>query len=121
MRGLTVLYCALTAIAACVPTKHPEPGIPAVKKCPKWPVVTSAECTTITCDLTMQPMISDTSMSCANGFLMIVDKNPATGMLEVDVIAYSASCKDGVWYDDDAGMLLTPTPPNPPVYVGCVP
>lgn len=82
----------------------------------------------------MQPMISDTSMSCANGFLMIVDvsftillffkfsqpvydsiftpvpkespaifevlilqKNPATGMLEVDVIAYSASCKDGVW------------------------
>ncbi|KAF8371830.1 hypothetical protein PRIPAC_78259 [Pristionchus pacificus] len=79
----------------------------------------SAFCVAATpCNFAVPPMISETTITCGNGFIMFIDTDPATGALLAHPSDGEVTCVNGVW-TDIAGMPAVAVQLNPPVHLGC--
>ncbi|KAF8353720.1 hypothetical protein PRIPAC_95343 [Pristionchus pacificus] len=77
MRPPMLLACLLAVAAACIPTKHPEPGIPAVTPaCATIPLADAVTCGSVPfgCDTANPPVVSTVAISCNNGKRILIIK-----------------------------------------------
>ncbi|KAF8373459.1 hypothetical protein PRIPAC_79888 [Pristionchus pacificus] len=134
MQSLIAFSSIIVAAAACIPTKHPEPGIPATtttmkpatNQCPMYTQATAADCTKVNamCNGDMVN-ITPTMITCPKNKPVVVLTTVA-GMLmlhqNTPLNSPTVICKDGAWYTGDPQRPLDNKPTLPlvqPVLLAC--